>query len=82
MVCAAASANWGMAQADAAQRIDEHIGHGREPHAELIGLHGGRGCSLSEQLELFTDAVLSLAAGAIEILVEGARGVAAVFEPT
>src|SRR5215831_5535306 len=31
-----------MAQTDAAQGIDKNIGHGREPHAELIGLHRRR----------------------------------------
>jgi hypothetical protein len=27
----------GVAQADAAQGIDKHIGHGREPHTQLVG---------------------------------------------
>ena len=62
-----------VAQTDAAQGIDENIGHGRERHAELIGGHGGRRGAICEQLELLTNAVLSLAAGAIELLVEGAR---------
>src|SRR4249919_4100 len=60
------------AQTNAAQGIDENIGHGREPHTELIGLHGGRRGSIGEQLELLADAVLSFAAGAIEILVKAA----------
>src|ERR1700675_2426858 len=29
------------AQTDAAQGVDENIGHGRERHAEMIGLRGG-----------------------------------------
>ena len=31
-----------VAQTDAAQGIDKALGHGREQHPELIGLHGGR----------------------------------------
>jgi hypothetical protein len=31
-----------MAQTDAAQGIGQNIGHGRERHAQLIDLHGGR----------------------------------------
>ena len=62
-----------VAQTDAAQGIDENIGHGRERHAQLIGLHGGRRGAIGEQLELLANAVLGLAAGAVELLVEGAR---------
>ena len=62
-----------MAQANPAQSIDENVGHGRKPHAELIGLHGGGGGAIREQLELLADTVLGLAAGAVEILVEGTR---------
>src|SRR3984957_2040954 len=62
-----------VAQTDAAQGIDENIGHGRERHAELIGLHGGRRGAISEQLELLANAVLGLAAGAVEILIEKPR---------
>src|SRR6202042_1798858 len=62
-----------VAQTDAAQGIDENIGHGRERHAQLIGLHGGRRGAVGEQLELFADAILGLAAGAVEILIESAR---------
>src|SRR6516162_8979845 len=29
-----------VAQTNATQGVDENVGHGREPHAELIGLHG------------------------------------------
>ena len=67
-----------VAQADAAQGVDQHVGHGGEPQAELIGLHGGRRGAIGEQLELLADAVLGFSAGAIELLVEGARIVAGV----
>src|ERR1700685_3483750 len=62
-----------VAQTDAAQGIDENIGHGRERHSELIGLHGCRRGAIGEQLELLANAVLSLAAGAVEILIESTR---------
>ena len=62
-----------VAQTDAAQGVDQHIGHGRERHAELIGLHGGRRGAIGEQLELLANTVLGLSAGAIELLVEGTR---------
>ena len=62
-----------MAQADATKSIDENIGHGRERHAELIGLYGGRRGTIGEQLELLANAVLGLAAGAVELLIEGTR---------
>jgi hypothetical protein len=41
MVATAAAGELAVAQTDAAQGIDENIGHGRGRHAELIGLHGG-----------------------------------------
>ncbi len=63
----------GMAQADAAQGVDEYVRHGRERQAQLIGSHRrGRG-AIGKQLELLADAVLGLAAGTVEILVESAR---------
>jgi hypothetical protein len=62
-----------VAQTDAAQGIDENIGHGRERHAELIGLHGCRRGAVGEQLKLLANAVLGLAAGAVEILIESTR---------
>ncbi len=58
-----------VAQTDAAQGIDENIGHGRERHTQLIGLHGGRRGAIGEQFELLANAVLRLAAGAVELLV-------------
>ncbi len=68
-----------MAQADAAQGVDENVGHGREPQAQLVGRHRCGGSAIGEQLELLADAVLvlGLAAGAVEILVEGASIVSA-----
>jgi hypothetical protein len=68
-----------VAQTDAAQGIDENIGHGRERHAQLIGLHGSRRGAVpgsspgTSQLELLANAVLGLAAGAVEILIERTR---------
>ena len=62
-----------VAQTDAAQGIDENIGHGRERHAQLIGLHGGRRGAVGEQLELLANAILGLASGAVEILIESTR---------
>jgi hypothetical protein len=38
-----------VAQTDAAQGIDENAGRGRERHAQLIGLHGGRRGAIGEQ---------------------------------
>src|SRR5439155_25433702 len=63
----------GVAQADAARRVDQHIGHGREPQAELVGLHGGGGAAIGEQLELLAHPVLGLAARTVEVLVKRAR---------
>ena len=62
----------GKAQTDTAQRVDQHIGHRREPHAQLVGRHGGGGSAIGEQLELLTDTILGLATGAIQLLVEDA----------
>ena len=68
-----ASANWVWAQADPAQRAEQHIGHRGEPQAQLVGAHGGRRGAVGEQVELaFLDAVLHLAAGAVDPLVEAA----------
>jgi hypothetical protein len=55
----------------------QNIGHGGETHAQLIGRHGGGRCPIGKQFELLADAVLGLAAGAVEVLVERARRVAA-----
>ncbi len=61
----------GMLQGDAAQGLDQDIGHGREVKPQLVGAHGCRGGPVGEQLELLADAVLGLASGAVEVLVEG-----------
>jgi len=41
-----------MREADAAQRTEQHICHGREPEAQLIGPHGRRRSPVGEQVEL------------------------------
>jgi hypothetical protein len=53
------------------QCADEHISQCSKPQPQLIGAHrGGRG-AVGKQIELaFLDAVLHLAAGAIDFLVE------------
>ena len=64
----------GLGEADAAQRADQHIGHRGEPQPQLVGAHGGGRGAVGEQIELaFLDAVLHLAAGAVDVLVELAR---------
>ena len=60
-----------MLKGDAAQRADQHIGHRGEPQSQLIGAHRlGRGAVCVEVELAFLDAVLHLAAGAIELLIE------------
>ena len=58
-------------QGNPAQVVDQHISHRGEPQAELVGRHGaGRG-AVGEQVDLtLLDAVLHLAAGTVDILVE------------
>ena len=74
MVPQVAAGELGVAQADAAQRLEQHIGEGREPQPELVGAHGGRRGAVGEQIELLLlDPVLHLAAGAVDVLVQGAR---------
>ena len=64
----------GVAQADPAQRLEQDIGEGREPQPELVGAHGRRRRAIGEQVELLLlDPVLDLAAGAVDVLVQGAR---------
>jgi hypothetical protein len=55
----------GMFERDTAHGVDEDVSHGREVEAQLIGLHGGGGRAVGKELELFADAVLGFAAGAI-----------------
>src|SRR5713226_1030843 len=60
-----------VSQSNPAQRTEQHIGHGCEPQAELVGAHGSRRGPIGEQIELtFLDAVLHLAASAIDLLIE------------
>src|SRR3954447_14987855 len=70
--CAAGrTAELGVDEADAAQGADQHIGHRGEPQPQLVGAHRlGRGAAGIEVKLAFLDAVLHLAAGAIELLVE------------
>ncbi len=66
----------GVGEADAAQRADQHVGHRGEPQAQLVGAHGGGRGAVGEEVELaLLDAVLHLAAGAVDLLVE-MRGLA------
>ena len=68
-----ASANWVWANADAAQGAEQDVGHRGEPQPQLIGAHRRRRGAVGEQVDLaFLDAVLHLAAGAIDLLVEKA----------
>src|SRR5918997_1579558 len=63
----------GVLETDSAQGAEQNIGHGGEPEAELVGPHGGGRGPVSKEVELaFLDAVLELAAGAVDILVEPA----------
>src|ERR1700741_2801606 len=64
-----------MRQPDATERAEQHISHGREPEAELMGTHGGSRGAVGEQIELaLLDPVLHLATGAVDHLVEVLRG--------
>jgi hypothetical protein len=61
----------GVLEADAARRADQHIGHWGEPQAQLVGAHSVRRGAVGIEVELtFLDAVLHLAAGAVELFVE------------
>ena len=54
-----------------AERAEQDVGHRREPEPELVGPHGGCGRAISEEVRLaFLDAVLHVAAGAVDLLVE------------
>jgi hypothetical protein len=41
-----------VAQTDPAQRLEQHIGKGRQPQPELIGAHGRGRRAIGEQVEL------------------------------
>src|SRR4249919_1661815 len=61
----------GVVQADPAQGAQQHIGHRVEPESQLVGAHcGGRGAVRIEVELTLLDAVLHLAACAIDLLVE------------
>src|SRR5512144_2939564 len=63
-----------MAEADPAQGRHQHVGERREPQAKLVRRHGCGRRAVGEEIELLLlDAVLHLAAGAVELLVEGLR---------
>src|SRR6266508_2990047 len=61
----------GVVQADPAQGAEQHISHGMEPQAQLVGAHrGGRGAIRIEIELALLDAVLHVAAGAVDLLVK------------
>ena len=61
----------GSGKGDAAQRAQEHVGHRCEPQPQLVGAHGGGRRAVGHQIELaFLDAVLHIAARAVDVLVE------------
>src|SRR5512144_1672740 len=63
-----------MAEADPAQGRHQHVGERREPQAKLVRRHGCGRRAVGEEIELLLlDAVLHLAAGAVDLLVEGLR---------
>ena len=63
----------GEPEPDPPERLEQDVGEGREPQPELVGAHGGGGGATGEQVELLLlDPVLDLAAGAVDVLVEGA----------
>ena len=74
MVPQVASANCVCARADATQGAEQHVSHRGEPKAELVGLHGRGGGPVGKQVELaFFDAVLHVAARAVDLFVEVPR---------
>lgn len=63
----------GVGQREAAQGGHQDVGHGGEPQAQLVGAHGDGAGAVGEEVELaLLDAVLHVAAGAVDALVEGA----------
>ena len=61
----------GVLERDAPERGEEHISHGGEPEAELVGGERGGGGAVGEEVELtLLDPVLHLAALAVEVFVE------------
>ena len=61
----------GAGETEAARGAEQHISHRGEPQAEPVGAHAVRRGAIGEQVEqAFLDAVLHLAALAVEVLVE------------
>ena len=68
-----ASANCVCASRCGGARTEQHIGHRGEPEPQLVGAHGGGRGAVGEQVALaLLDAVLHLAAGAVDLLIEEA----------
>ena len=66
-----ASARWVWARPRRRHGAEQHISHRGEPQAELVGAHAVRRRAVGEQVELaLLDAVLHIAALAIQVLVE------------
>ena len=63
----------GVAQAGAAQRVEQDIGERREPQPELIGAHGRGGRPIGKEIErLLLDPVFHVAPSAVDVLLKGA----------
>ena len=72
MVAQVAVGELGEPEPNPPERLDQDVGEGREPEPELVGAHGGGRRAIGEQVELLLlDAVFDLAAGAVDVLVEG-----------
>ena len=64
----------GFSESDAPQCAHEYVGHRSEPQAQLVGPHGRRRGAVGVEVELtFLDAVLHVAAGAVDVLIEPSR---------
>src|SRR6185436_19931406 len=60
-------------QGDPAQALDEHITHRGKPQPQLVGSHGrGRGAVCKQIYLALLDAVLHLAARAVDVFIERA----------
>ena len=58
-------------EAEAADRREERVGEAGEQQPQLVGPPFVTGGAIGEEFELLLDAVLHLAPGAVEILIEG-----------
>jgi hypothetical protein len=71
----------GAPQAEVAQEVEEHVGHGGKPQSQWVGAKRmGAGPVGEEAQLLLLDAVLHVASGAVEFLVEGLRRVGLLVE--